>query len=663
MKFQILFLISFSLSHFLFAQDTLSNKQQQLKEVKIGNSSGGTEFKEITPVRIEKLNHYELKKNACCNLAESFESSPTVEVSFSNALTGTRQIQLLGLSGVYVQQLTDLLPTIRGLNYTYGLDNIPSSQADAIYINKGPGSVTNGFESITGQIDIELQKPEKTPRFFVYAYVNSQQRAELNLQFAKPINQRWDASLFVHGNWAQFKTDVNNDGFMDGPLNKQLSFIQRWKYNSFRNIESQFGVKAWLSEKTGGELNFQPTTTSSSIPNYYGFVINTKRAEVFNKTSYNFDEHGDKTMGLQSSLTNHQINARYGANDYTGHQSTVYLNFIYQKALGSESHVLRTGASVLGDYTNENYKGINYQQNTTTPGVYAEYTYIGSEVFSLLGGARLDYLSNQHQVVFTPRFNIKYSITKSTSVRASAGTGFRNAFIFAENPQLFVSSRHLVILEQLKPERASNVGLNITQKIKSSSHFSVDLFRTDFQQQVVADYDWNPQTVYFYNLKDKSFSTYLQTELYLEISKNLHLRFAYKYNQVKTTFHGILLDKALNPNHRALGNIAYDSKNGHFKYDFTTQWVGEQRLYNYSLNPEAYRMPEKSPSFFRLLGQVTYLYKHWEWFMGSENMTNFTQKQVIIDPANPFGGYFDSGSIWGPVMGRTIYMGCRWTLK
>jgi outer membrane receptor for ferrienterochelin and colicin len=281
-------------------------------------------------------------------------------------------------------------------------------------------------------------------------------------------------------------------------------------------------------------------------------------------------------------------------------------------------------------------------------------------------GVRTDYNARLNKPYFIPRINAKYSFTKQSSIRASAGSGFKTANVLAENNQLLSSNRNIYFTENLMPEYSWNYGLNYSycfEKNNGEGRFSVDVFRTDFKNQVIIDYDQQPQSVYIYNLKGQSFSNYVQVELYYPIIKRLDMRLAYKYNDVKTTQQGVLVEKVLNPRHRALINLAYETRAKNWKFDFTTQWIGKQRLPNTLSNPEVFRMLENSPSYIKMLGQITYSRKAFDIYAGSENITNYRQLEVIIDPQNPYGTYFDAGNIWGPTLGRMLYMGFRYTVK
>ncbi|MBP6455977.1 MAG: TonB-dependent receptor [Chitinophagaceae bacterium] len=654
----------------LFSQskpiETDSVKRQKIKTVIIKNRTTGSDINSLNPVRVERLGKTELSKNACCNLAESFESNPTVDVSVSDAVSGAKQIQLLGLSGTYVQTTTDLLPNVRGLNYTYGFNNIPSTFVDAIYITKGPGSVTNGFESMTGHIEIALQNPETyKSKLHVNGYINSILRNELNLNFAQKINSNWNTIFMGHGSGMRTEIDNNKDNFMDVPKYQQFQFSNRWAYSSDK-LESKFGINMLRDKKIGGEI--LPSKIWAINPAEFQINISSQRINAFAKTSYSFDRDKGKSIGLQLNFSNDDINSNYGLyRNYKGNQKTLFANLIYQTILFNTQHLIKIGGGSQTDIVEEQFMQLNNDRNEIVSGIFTEYTYLGSDKFSLMAGARADYNNRINKTYFIPRLNIKYDLTDDFSIRGSAGSGMRTANIFADNTRLFASSRNVLILDKLMPEYSWNYGINFSYcylQNKKPGRVSVDIFKTDFQNQVIADYDYSPQQVLFYNLNGRSNSFYVQAEWYYEIFHDVDIRLAYKFNDVRFTQRGETVERTFNPQSRALFNIAYKTHNEKWVFDFTTQWVGKQRLPNTDANPEKFRNESNfAPSYFRLLGQVTYKMPTWEIYFGSENISNFTQKKLIVSPENPYSPYFDAGNIWGPTMGRVFYLGARYDLK
>ena len=648
------------------AQDTI--KTYRTKEVRIINRSGGTDIKALTPIRVERLSTTELKKNACCNLSESFESNPSVDVQFTDAATGARQIQLLGLSGVYVQTMTDVLPTIRGLNQTYGMQNIPGPFAQSIYINKGTGSVTNGHESITGQIDIELQKPENTDRFFVNAYVNSNMREELNTGFSHQFSPRLYMLTQLHGSRMNKGQDRNFDGFADDPRFHQLQGVNRWKYYLSSNLEGMAGIKLLVDEKIGGQV---VDLKNAPIVPPYRIAIGSRYMEVFTKNSYNWLNKKNQSLGLQVSGIMHTRNSLFGDKVLDQYQRSLFTNLIFQTDGVKTTDVFKIGAGNQFDRYDEN---IYLQSSLAFPlpairqynvtGMFAEYARV-NEHSSWLIGQRLDYDQASNHIYYTPRANLRFDLGNEASLRLAAGTGFRQANVFAENQSLLVSNKTWHIDSRLRPEVGTNMGVNISQNFDEAhaGHYSIEFFRTDFKQQTIVDVDYDPANIYVYNLRGKSFANSFQTELYYEPLTDLQVRLAYKHNEVYCTYHGVLLEKPLTPRDRALFNVAYSVFDHKLKFDFTTQYIGRQRLPDYSSNPEAFRLAKYSPSYFRLLGQITYVIKSTEWYVGSENINNYRQPNPIMQADSPNSPFFDGSVIWGPVMARLFYAGFRYNLK
>ena len=640
-------------------------KNIQLNDVTITGKKGDSYISTMNPVKTEVLTSNELRKNACCNLAESFESNPTVDVSFTDAVTGAKKIQLLGLSGIYVQTMTDVLPTVRGLAINNGFNWIPGSWVESIQLNKGTGSVANGFESITGQINVELKKPETAEKIFVNAYGNNEGRGELNLQYAHRFNKKVSTMLFASGSGMQKTHDANGDGFVDMPEFKQAQVFNRWKYSLGKHFEGMFGAKFIYDERNGGQIgkHFHNDTLPPYLTN-----LKVLREEAFYKTSYNPTKEY-QSLGIQLSGINHQQDGNFGLNNYSGSEQSLYANLIWQSILGNTKHKYRAGLSYLFDDSHEQL--VSTSDNDTLlsgytiniPGAFAEYTYDDLKNFSAVIGIRAD--DDEQHIEFTPRLHIRWNWTKNTTFRASGGRGFRYSNVFAENPAIMATSREIVFSKEMTHEIAWNFGANLTQNFylnEREANFSLDVYRTQFENQIVVDYDFSPQQVLIGNLSGQSYANSIQASFNFFVAREFEVRLSYKYNNAQQTLHGVLMQKALTPLHRALFNTSYEP-NIHWKFDATVQWVGEQRIPNTFSNPEEFQFSETSPSYFRVLAQVNYKWKKWEWYVGSENLTNFIQKQSIISAENPYSDYFDSSLVWGPLTGRMFYLGIRFAVK
>ncbi len=486
---------------------------KQLNEIKVYAKQRSTYLSALSPIRTQVMTERELFKAACCNLSESFETNPSVDVSYNDAVTGSKQIQLLGLSGNYTQLTVENLPGPRGIATPLGLNSIAGPWVESIQLSKGVGSVANGFESIAGQINIELKKPEKAERLYANAYINDMGKTDLNLTLTKKLGKKWSTALLLHDDFLNNKSiDVNKDGFRDLPTGNQFSAINRWKYEDGKGFITQFGFKYLNDNRTGGETAYNPDDDKFTT-NHYGLGINTKRFEGFAKIGYVFPEKKYKSIGLQLSAFDHQQDSYFGLTSYNADQNNLYANLIYQSIIGTTAHKFRTGLSFVSDKYNEDFKSINFKRTETVPGAFFEYTFTPVEKFNIVAGMRTD-----HNSLFgwfaTPRLHLRYEPVKGTTIRLSAGRGQRTANIFAENMSVFVSSRQINILSAsagkaygLDPEVAWNKGISIDQKFKlfkRDGSFSVDYFRNDFDKQVVVDLE-DARQVKFYDLARKVF--------------------------------------------------------------------------------------------------------------------------------------------------------------
>jgi len=645
---------------------------QQLSEVKVFAKQRSTYLSALNPVRTQVMTERELFKAACCNLSESFETNPSVDVSYNDAVTGSKQIQLLGLSGNYTQLTVENLPGPRGIATPLGLNSIAGPWVESIQLNKGVGSVANGFESIAGQINIELKKPEKAERFYENMYVNSMGKTDFNLNLNQKFGKKWSTGLLLHDDLLYNKTiDFNKDGFLDLPLGNLFSAMSRWKYDDGKGFLTQFGFKFLSDSKTGGETIYDPDNDKFTT-NHYGVGINTKRYEGFAKIGYVFPEKKYKSVGLQVSAFNHQQDSYFGLTAYNAKQNNFYANLIYQSIISTSVHKFRTGLSFVSDKYNEDFRSINFKRTETVPGAFFEYTFTPVEKFNLVAGLRADY-NNLFGWFATPRLHIRYEPVKGTTIRLSAGRGQRTANIFAENMSVFVSTRQVIILSAssgkaygLNPEVAWNKGVSIDQKFKlfkRDGSFGIDFFRNDFDDQVVVDLE-DVRQVKFYNLLGKSFSNSLQVELNVEPARKLEMRFAYRFFDVKTTYSNVLLQKPFTARHRAFTNLGYEIKG--WKFDYTVNYNGSKRITSTLENPVQYQRNNISPSYILMNAQVSKtLGKKYpfEIYLGGENLSNYFQKNVIIAADQPFSNYFDAALVWGPVSGRLIYTGIRYKLK
>ena len=645
-----------------------AGKQLQVVEVK-GRQRAS--YLSSGVVRTQIMTERELFKAACCNLSESFETNPSVDVAYSDAVTGAKQIQMLGLSGSYTQLTVENLPGPRGLATPLGLNYIPGPWVESIQLTKGIGSVANGFESIAGQINVEMKKPEKAQPLFANVYVNDMGKVDLNLDLTTKLNDKWSTTLLLHDNFLNNKVDGNMDMFRDVPTGNLATILSRWKYDDSKGFMVQFGFKFLKDNKVGGVVDFNPDTDKYST-HHYGLGIETGRYEGFLKVGYVFPEKKYKSIGWQFSGYKHDQQSYFGAEKYNAKQNNFYSNLIYQSIIGTTANKFRTGISFVSDKYDEQFQLLNFKRKEVVPGAFFEYTYSYLDKFSVVAGIRADH-NNLYGWFATPRLHVRYEPMKGTTLRLAAGRGQRTANILAENMSVFASSRQVQILQTgagkaygLDPEVAWNMGISLDQKFslfERNGNISLDYYYTYFDNQVVVDLE-NARAVRFYNLDGKSYSSSFQAEINYELARKLELRLAYRNYEVKTTYGSQLLDKPLVARDRAFANLAYEA--GAWKFDYTVTLTGTKRIPSTSINPLSYQRPTHSPSFVMMNAQVSRSIgakKKFEVYLGAENLTDFYQKDVIIAANDPFGPYFDASLVWGPVYGRMFYGGVRVALK
>jgi len=694
----------------------------QLQEVEIKAKNNSTYISKLSPRKVQVITEGELQRAACCNLSESFETNAAIDVSYSDAITGAKQIQLLGLSGIYSQIQAENIPSIRGMASAYGLNYIPGPWMESIQISKGTASVINGYESITGQINVEYKKPHDADKLYVNLFGNSNGRIEANLTSGFELNEKWSTLMLVHGDYFGNKinkintTTINSGGekqtldenFMDIPLLNTINLFNRWDYHSKR-YETRFGIKYLSENRNGGTLDFDKDSfvldtskiNQGTLP--YGFELKTRRTEAFWKNGFMFPHKEWKSLGIIFSGVNHEQNGFFGVNNYSGQERSFYANLIYQSIIGNTNHKFSTGLSYLLDDFKEGYDQIqftyiyqtlppeqtatmhdvltlspetnltpvnyNFDRRESIPGAFFEYTYTYLDKLTFMAGIRADH-HNKSGLFITPRANLRYQITESAVVRLSGGLGYRSANIISENISLLASQRELVVKESLSQEKAFNYGISFMKEFrlfKRAAEFDIDLYRTDFINQVIIDTDTDPTKAYFYNLEDggKSYANSFQAQLTAEPFERFTVLLAFRINDTKQTINDTLRIRSLVNKYKGLVTLSYATNFDKWKFDLTAQFNGSARISPQYLMPEIVRRDyENSPAYMVLLAQITKKFKHnFEVYLGGENLTGFLQEDPITEPFIPYHTHFDTMMVWGPIVGPTVYAGLRYTIK
>ena len=670
-SFLALMLIMASMS--ISAQDTL-------QEIQVKTNSKGIRKSYSVTANTATMTSKELLKAACCNLAESFETNPSIDVNFSDALTGTRQIRMLGLTSPYLLITEENIPSVRGASQAYGLSFTPGTWGESIQVTKGAGSVVNGFESISGQINTELIKPATDIPFYLNLYGSTDARFEANMHFNKKMSDKWSTSLFLHGNARTDKNDMNHDMFLDNPVGRQYNVMNRWQYaDAEKGWVSFINFRFMTDEKQAGETDFDPGRDKFTT-NHWGSEVNTDRLDLSAKVGYVFPDMPYQSIGFQNAFSSHDQDSYFGLSTYDIAQKSYYSNLIFNSIIGNTMHKFATGVNFTYDRYDERLAvpGISrdFDRVDNSVGAFFEYTYDNTDNLSIVAGLRAD-AHNRLGVFATPRIHLRYNPWDRGVFRASAGRGKRGANIFAENQQLFASSRMFSILDNegkqygLDPEIAWNYGISFLQGFDlfgKRADVGFDLYRTDFQNQAVVDLYAGPQQVLFYNLDGNSSATSLQIEGNIELATHLNLRTAYKFYDISTDYISGTFERPLQSRHRFFANLEYAThiveKGRQWRFDATVNWMGEQRFPSTAGNPPDASLPDYAPSFWQANAQVTRTFSSvFEVYVGGENIGNYRQDNAILGSHNPFGENFDASVVYGPVFGQMYYAGLRYKIK
>tara|TARA_B110000211_G_scaffold59799_1_gene67297 strand:+ start:1806 stop:4013 length:2208 start_codon:yes stop_codon:yes gene_type:complete len=613
----------------------------------------------------------ELLKAACCNLSESFETNPSIDVNFADALTGTKQIKMLGLSSPYLLISEENIPMVRGASQIYGLTFTPGTWIQSIQITKGAGSVVNGFESIAGQINTEIQKPSSDAPIFINAYTSVNGRQEFNAHFNTKFNEKWSAGSYVHVNQRTQKFDKNADQFLDVPISKQINILNRWQYTDASKGWVGFASLRFLDDsKQTGSMSFDPKIHKNTT-SFWGSEIETKRLDASVKIGYVFPETTYKSFGFQSAYSNHDQDSYFGLRRYEIEHKSFFTNLLFNSIISNTKNKFKTGINFSFDEYNEQVDLIDYQRRDEVVGAFFEYSYDSLDKLSLTAGIRID-SHNRLGTFITPRLHVRYNPWERSVLRASIGSGRKVANIFAENQKLFGTNRLIQVRENggsvygLRPEKAWNYGLSFRQGFtlfEKLGDVTVDFYRTQFEDQVVVDWE-QASHIRFYNLEGSSYANSFQLEIDYVPFRNTALRLAYKNYQVKTTYGTQTLQKPLQPKQRFFANFEYrlenEEKGSQWKADWTYHFVGEQRLPSNSRDGVGFL----SKSYGLLNMQITRVFStQFEVYLGGENLGNYKQLNPIVGAENPFGTTFDTSLVYAPIFGKMFYAGLRFKLN
>ncbi|MBX2947723.1 MAG: TonB-dependent receptor [Crocinitomicaceae bacterium] len=606
---------------------------------------------------VEEISLGELRKAACCNLSESFETNVSVDVNFTDAVSGARTIQMMGLEGVYTQIQFENIPYLRGLEQPFGLSSFPGTWINSIQITKGTGNVVNGYESMAGLVNIEMFKPQDMDAFFLNGYGNIYGRAELNAHGSMHVGKKWSTALFAHGSGMFAENNHNHDNFMDAPMGTLFSFNNRWHYQG-EKMEAQIGVNSYLESKYGGEVGYRKGANNG----LYGMETDAKHLDVYAKTGF-FMKKPYNSIGVIYNLKYQENDALFGVRQFRGVEKRGYVNGVFESIIGNTMHKYKVGLSGVFIDMDQQMDSLTDNRVEIVPGAFAEYTYTGPRLTTVIG-ARGDY-HNLYNFQFSPRVHAKYAITEFTDLRVTAGKGWRVPNYMIDNISLLATSRQWIAPTETLPEISWNFGGSLVQSFKlfgNQASVVVDYYHTLFERQLIVDRDENVHQIIFRNMTSKSFSNSFQTEFSFTPFSRFDIRLAYKFLDVRAEYGGQLQQKVMVPKHRGFINVAYHTRNNKWEFDVTASVFGTSRLPVAQLDSVTFTTDNHSKVYPQLSAQITYKHKKWDFYIGGENLTNYRQNHPIIDAENPFGTYFDATRIWAPVMGINVYAGFRYVI-
>ena len=694
-------IISFiSLTIVILAQEELPKDtiivSQHLDEVVATGVGKGNSINKIALLKTEDISQRGLQKMACCNVAESFENSSTISVGYSDAISGARQIRMMGLAGIYTQILDESRPIQNRLAQPYALTYTPGAWLAGISISKGLTSVISGHEAITGQINLEHRKPTDRERLYLNVYLDDELRTEVNMASAMPVvENKIFSQLLFHGSADSNvrHTDANNDGFRDVAETHTASIANKWLCMADNGMQIRWGYKILHDGRTGGENDFRyHYRDRKRYPNskMYGAHIANSLVNGYVKIAIPVGSVILDTIGVNDRQSNIAVVADYeyyhsgqfaGLNQYDGIQHCGALSLLYTHYFNLRHTLTTTVQWHTADYhelllNSLHIPGLpaakwqNYDRRETEIGAAAEYTYQQNEKLQVVAGLRFDYNSLIKKALITPRFHLKYTPIHSTSLRLSAGLGHRVSQVLTDNIAMLATGRDLILPRyddsDFNPlESAFNGGISVTHTIDlrraGFMTISVDYFHTQFFNKVLLDQEYgnNPDNIHIYSTSHPCFSDAWQADITWTPVERLEIVASFRYNLSRVAQPQIdggykLIEPTLTSRYKGLINIQYATKFRRWIFDFTAQINGPARMPATST-----RQSRMSPVYPNLFAQVTYRIKQWEIYIGCENITGYMQHDAIESPEAPFSTRFNSMNIYGPLMGRKFYAGFR----
>ena len=680
-------------------------RKDTLQQTVFTSRGNGNFLSKGKDIRTEVITAAGLCKMACCNLAESFENSASVTVGYSDAVTGARQIRLLGQNGIYTQMLDENRPAMRGLAAPFGLNYVPGQWLESIQIAKGVTSVINGVESMTGQINLEHRKPTDEKPLYVQASVMDDSKTDFNIISSLQLDDegKWSTVVLGHVDGNFKPMDHNGDGFMDDPRQLQFNLGNRWLYFDPSGMQLRFGVRIIRDHRLGGQLDPEGTAGyvgwSSAFPRNWTSDILNNEFGGYLKAGFPLNEENSSNIAVVADYGFHRMASDFSTRRYDASQHSAFLNLLYQNQ-DVEQHHCTLGLSGMADLYAEDYgyttqfktyddgtafwsahpglapvaAHVDPQTRFLDLGAFGEYTFHSADetTFSSILGLRADWFSG-YGLRFSPRLTLKWAPSESLVLRANGGRGLRYSLPVTDNFGVLSTGKPLAgrFMDHIL-EDAWTFGGNATWYIgeSGSTYLSLDYFRTQFREQMVIDYDVSgPEScIWFVPLRSleggHSYTDNIQADFSTEPVEGLTLTLTGRYTDARQTRIAAVADdvKPMTSRYKGVLNVQYATHLNKWIFDFTASINGPCKVWDFMKGYDGMYADGYTPAFPLLYAQVTKRFKGVDFYVGGENLTNYRQPSPILHADDPFSRDFDASCVWGPLMGIKVYAGIRVTI-
>lgn len=643
--------ISIEANEVLKLKISLNSKTEELGQVVVTGTMRETFVKE-SPVKVQVVSNKHLQNTGANNLMESVNFLNGLYQEVSCGVCSTNSVRINGMDGPYTAILIDGMPIMGALASVYGLNGINTSSIRNIEIIKGPNSTLYGSEAMGGVINVITQDPSTAPRLAIDGSFSTHEEANLSLTHAA----KWDNTqtlIGVDGTYFDTFLDQNKDGFADVTKRKKLSLFNKWIFDRENARQFDLAFKLYLEDRLGGTEDYNKDLRGSD--EIYGESITTKRFEMLG----NYDlPISAEDIRAEFSYSYHQQDSYYGTYHYKADQQIYFTNLIWDKRFTPWRQLL-VGATSRIDVLDQTFDGIHLGQGSRDtriiPGIFAQYEHNFNENIKALGGMRIDQY-NEHGLIYSPRINTKFDFSDHTTLRLNGGTGFRIVNLFTEEHEALSGSRRVVIEEELNPERSINGTMNLNQIVDigtSVLNIDLDLFYSHFSNQIIPDYS-RASEIQYRNLDGFSVSRGISLNAAHNFPSPLQYSIGFTYQDVFESNNGVQTRIHFAPEWSGVFTASYTIPATKISAYYSGRIVGNMKLPKY----EGYIT--ESPVFSEHNLKLSHEFSDQKSvYLTVKNLGNYTQKNPIISPSQPFSDEFATDHVYGPIQSRRFLIGIQ----